>query len=63
MKASEKYKRGQYNTCNFEVFSDGIQIISIYDPKSEGRKHLTFKVKNLNKENEKILKDEDDIEV
>ncbi|GAI59676.1 unnamed protein product [marine sediment metagenome] len=58
MKASEKYKRGQYTTCNFLVFSDGRQIISIYDPKSKGRKHLTFKVKNLNKKNEKILEDE-----
>lgn len=60
MKASEKYKRGQYTTCNFRVFSDGIQVISIYDPKSKGRKHLMFKVKNLNKENEEILEDEDE---
>ncbi|GAI72314.1 unnamed protein product [marine sediment metagenome] len=60
MKASEKYKRGQYTTCNFQVFSDGIQIISIYDPKSKGRKHLTFKVKNLNKDNEEILEDEEE---
>lgn len=60
MKASEKYKQGLYTDCNFEVFSDGTQIISTYDPKSAGKKHLTFRVKNLNKKNEKILEDEDE---
>lgn len=60
MKASEKYKQGQYSSANFEVFSDGTQIISIFDPRSQGKKHLTFKVKNLNKANEKILQDEEE---
>lgn len=61
MKASEKYKRGAWTTCNFKVFSDGTQIISIYDPESRGKKkHLKFKVKNLNKKNEKILEDEEE---
>ena len=60
MKASEKYKRGQYTTCNFQVFSDGMQVISTYDPKSTEKKHLTFKVRNLNKENEEILEDEEE---
>lgn len=61
MKASKKYKESRFTTCNFEVFSDGTQIISIYDPKSKGKKkHFKFKVKNLNKKNEKILEDEDE---
>lgn len=58
MKASKKYKDGHWTTCNFEVFSDGTQIISIYDPKAK-KKHLKFKVKNLNRKNEKILEDEE----
>lgn len=60
MKASEKYKLAQYNTCNFQVLPDNTQIISIYDPRGQGKKHLKFKVKNLNKENEEILEDEEE---
>jgi len=60
MKASEKYRQGLYTSCGFEVFSDGTQVISIYDPKASGKKHLKFKVKNLNKEDEEILEDEDE---
>lgn len=60
MKASKKYKAGHWTTCNFEVFSDGTQIISIFDPKAKGKKHMKFKVKNLNKKNEKILEDEEE---
>lgn len=62
MKASKKYKQGLWTTCNFEVFSDGTQIISIYDPKSKGKKHSKFKIRNLNKADEKILEDEDESE-
>ena len=60
MKASKKYKDGKWTTCNFEVFSDGSQIISIYDPKAKKKKHLKFKVKNLNKKTEIILEDEEE---
>lgn len=60
MKASEKYKQGTWTTCNFKVSSDGTQIISIYDSKAKGKKHLKFKVKDLNKKKEKILEDEDE---
>ena len=60
LKASEKYKASNFTTCNFEVFSDGIQIISIFDPKAKGKKHMKFKVKDLNKKKEKILEDEEE---
>lgn len=60
MKASEKYKLSRWTSCNFEVFSDGTQIISFYDPKSTGKKHLKFKVKNLNEKSEQVLEDEDE---
>jgi len=59
MKASKKYKKGSWTTCNFEVFTDGTQIISIFDAKAK-KKHMKFKVKNLNKKNEKILEDEEE---
>jgi len=58
MKASGKYRRSKFTTCNFEVFSDGTQMISMYDPEAEGKKHLTFRVKNLNRIDEEILEDE-----
>jgi len=59
MKASEKYRDGSWTTCNFEVLSDGTQIISIYDPKAE-RKHMKFRVKNLNRKDEEIMEDEEE---
>lgn len=59
-KASKKYKMSRFTTCNFVILPDDTQVISFYDPKAKGKKHLKFKVKNLSRKNEKILEDEEE---
>lgn len=58
MKASQIYKRARYNSCKFETLEDGTVIISMYNAKAKGKKHLSFKVKDLNKRGEQIIEDE-----
>jgi len=58
MNAYEKYKSGKWTTCNIKVHSDGTRTVTIYDAKSSGKKHLTFKAKNLNRRNQQIIQDE-----
>ena len=56
VKASEAYKRGNFNNCNIIMQDDGSVKITIH--KIGWKKVYSFVVVNKGKENERILEDE-----
>jgi len=57
-KASELFKRGEWNACTFEVdCKTGVTTIKIL--RRGWRRPAQFKVKNFGKKDEKIIEDEE----
>ena len=57
MKASEYFKKGIVNTVNYNWNPDGSVVVTIY--KDGWKRSYTFKARNLFRENEEILEDEE----
>jgi hypothetical protein len=55
MKASECFKKGEFNTANFEWKGD---VVTVLIHKHNWKRSYRFKARNLNCENEEILDDE-----
>jgi hypothetical protein len=55
MKASEKYKNNQWTSSTRKINEDGSVTITLYDPKSQGKKRVSFTEKDG-----VIIEDEDD---
>ena len=59
VKASELYRKGEFNTAEYITKGD-ITVIRIF--KHGWKKPHIFKVKNLGRKNQKIIEDEDVLE-
>jgi hypothetical protein len=55
MKASEKYRNNQWTSSTRKINEDGSVTITLYDPKSQGKKVVSFTEKDG-----VITEDEDD---